>query len=89
MTIVNERQRTPGEIMEIIKSNPHRLTDAAFMASVTIERLEGGRSLRDVVGEMGGDGKIEIARVDISNYFDLAKERALKYLADFSRESEE
>ena len=89
MTIVNERQRTPGEIMEIIQANPQRLTDAAFMASITIERLEGGRSLKDVTAGMGGDGKIEIARVDISNYFDLAKERALKYLADLSREGEE
>ena len=89
MTIVNERQRTPEEIMEIIKSNPQRLTDAAFMASLTVERLEGGMSLRDVAGEMGGDAKIDIARVDISNFYDLAKERALKYLADLSRESEE
>jgi hypothetical protein len=89
MTIVAERKRTPAEIQAIIAANLDKLTDAAFMAGITVERLAGGKTLSEIIEDMDDDEKVEIARVDISNFYDRKKEDALCWLTRCSEKEVE
>ncbi len=81
MTIVNERKRSQEEILAIITANPSKVTDPVFMASVVTEKLDCGMTLAEVVDGMADSQEVEVARVDIANFYDLAKETALSFLS--------
>jgi hypothetical protein len=86
MTIINRRKRSQEEVLAILTANPAKMTDPEFMAGVMFEETESGKTLKEVAEGLTGD--MEIARVDISNHYDVAKAEALSFLAKHATKDE-
>ncbi|MFM1755127.1 MAG: hypothetical protein RL621_11 [Bacteroidota bacterium] len=78
VSIVQERKRTPEEIQAVISANLDKITDPVFMASVTVEKIDVGASVKQLAEKAGDEGFFEVGRADIINFYEGLKAQAIK-----------
>lgn len=78
VSIVQERKRTQEEIQAVISANLDKITDPMFMASVTVEKIDVGASVKQLAEKAGDEGFFEVGRADIINFYEGLKAQAIK-----------